>query len=198
MRVFLAGATGVIGLRLVPLLRADGHAVAGMTRSPEKTDTLRRLGAEPVVCDVFDSVALTSAVNAFSPELVMHQLTDLPDELDQLPDYWERNDRVRTEGTRNLVDAAQAAGASRLLAQSIAWQSPGREKIVEEHERLVLDAGGVVIRYGQLYGPGTFYEHEMPAHPRIHVDEAAAGTIRLLNARPGIISLVEDHATSSV
>jgi UDP-glucose 4-epimerase len=194
MRIFLAGATGVIGERLVPLLIAQGHEVAGMTRSTEKTEGLRSLGAEPVVCDVFDPTALNAAVSAFAPEMVMHQLTDLPDRVDQLQDYWARNDRIRSEGTRNLVAAAQAAGAGRLLAQSIAWRPPGREEIVEEHERMVLDAAGVVVRYGQLYGPGTFYEHELPPHPRIHVDAAAAATIRLLDADPGVVTAVEDDA----
>jgi nucleoside-diphosphate-sugar epimerase len=139
---------------------------------------------------------LTAAVQMFGPEMVMHQLTDLPDRPDQLPDYWPRNDRIRTEGTRNLIAAARAAGASRLLAQSIAWRPPARSEVVEEHERLILDAGGVVIRYGQLYGPGTFYEREVPPHPRIHVDEAAAATIRLLDAEPGIVDAVEDQPTS--
>jgi nucleoside-diphosphate-sugar epimerase len=194
MRIFLAGATGVIGVRLVPLLITQGHQVAGMTRSPDKTEAIRSLGAEPVVCDVFDPAALTDAVCSFAPEMVMHQLTDLPDRVDQLQDYWARNDRIRSEGTRNLVAAAQAAGAGRLLAQSIAWRPPGREEIVEEHERMVLDAAGVVVRYGQLYGPGTFYEHELPPHPRIHVDAAAAATIRLLDADPGVVTAVEDDA----
>ena len=82
MRIFLAGASGVLGVRLVPLLVANGHVVAGMTRSPEKVERLRALGAEPVVCDVYDVAALREAVTAFRPELVMHQLTDLPDEAD--------------------------------------------------------------------------------------------------------------------
>jgi nucleoside-diphosphate-sugar epimerase len=186
MRIFLAGATGVIGSRLVPLLTAEGHTVAGMTRSGEKAGDLHSLGAQPIICDVFDPSGLSDAVTSFNPEMVMHQLTDLPDDLDQLPDYWERNDRMRTE----------AAGASRLIAQSIAWRPPGRSEVVEVHERLILDAGGVVIRYGQLYGPGTFYEHEIPPHPRIHVDDAAAATVRLLDAQPGIVQAVEDRPTS--
>lgn len=196
MRIFLAGATGVIGIRLVPLLTTEGHTVAAMTRSPEKTETLRMLGAEPVVCDVFNPETLTDAVKEFSPEMVMHQLTDLPDQLDRLPDHWGRNDRIRTEGTRNLIAAAQAAGARRLLAQSIAWRPAGREEAVEQHERLILQAHGVVIRYGQLYGPGTFYEHEAPPQPRIHVDDAARATIGLLDADTGIIPVVEDEVAS--
>jgi uncharacterized protein YbjT (DUF2867 family) len=196
MRIFIAGASGVIGVRLVPLLVADGHDVAAMTRSPQKAANLDSLGAEPVVCDVFDPSALAAAVDSFGPDMVMHQLTDLPDELDQLADHAARNDRMRTEGTRNLIAAAQAAGVGRLLAQSIAWRPAGRGEVVEEHERQVLEFGGVVLRYGQLYGPGTFYEDEIPPHPRIHVDEAATATVGLLDAEPAVVSVVEDPGGS--
>jgi hypothetical protein len=92
-------------------------------------------------------------VTSFRPELVIHQLTDLPDELDQIPDFAGRNNRIRTEGTRNLVAAAQAAAAMQFIAQSIAWTPAAGGDAVAEHERLVLDAGGVVLRYGTFYGP---------------------------------------------
>ena len=108
MRIFLAGATGVIGVRLVPLLVDGGHEVVGMTRSPEGADRLRGLGAEPVVCDVFDAAALKDVVVQAAPDLIMHQLTDLPDEVDQIPEYMERNSRIRTEdaaGPRVVVVA---------------------------------------------------------------------------------------------
>jgi hypothetical protein len=193
MRIFLAGASGVIGLRLLPMLIADGHDVAAMTRSPQKTETLAALGADPIVCDVFDPAALTAAVNAFAPEMVMHQLTDLPDHVDQLADHAQRNDRIRSEGTRNLIAAARTAGARRLLAQSIAWRPPGRGEIVDQHERQVLDAGGLVVRYGQLYGPGTFYEDEPPGHPQVRVDAAARATIGLLDAPTGVAVIAEDE-----
>jgi uncharacterized protein YbjT (DUF2867 family) len=191
VRIFLAGATGVIGVRLVPLLVGAGHEVAGMTRSPEKADQVHSLGAEPAICDVYDADQLTSEVVEFAPEMVMHQLTDLPDDVDQLGEFSARNDRMRTEGTRNLLDAARAAGAHRFLAQSIAWRPPGRGEIVEEHERQVLDAGGVVVRYGQLYGPGTFYEDHVPPPPRVQIDEAARATVRLLDAESGVIEVVD-------
>jgi NAD(P)-dependent dehydrogenase (short-subunit alcohol dehydrogenase family) len=193
MRVFLAGATGVIGIRLVPLLIAAGHTVAGMTRSEDKAERLAALAAEPVVCDVFDLPALTEAVTAFAPEAVLHEITDLPDRLDDLGEYAARNDRIRTEGTRNLVAAARATGAGHLLAQSIAWRPAGRGGAVDDLERQVLDADGVVVRYGQLYGPGTFYEQRLPPHPRIHVDEAARRTPPLILARSGIVSLVDEQ-----
>jgi len=193
VRIFLAGASGVLGSRIVPLLIADGHEVAAMTRSTEKVETLRALGAEPVLCDVYDAPKLTEEVAAYGPEMVMHQLTDLPDEVERIGDYGARNDRMRTEGTANLIAAAQAAGAGRLLAQSIAWLPPGREEAVEAFERQVLEADGVVLRYGQLYGPGTFYEDRVPDHPRIHVDEAAKATVRRLDDEPGVLVLAENE-----
>ena len=191
MRIFLAGASGVIGVRLVPLLIAAGHRVAGMTRSPEKASLLRDMGAQPVVCDVYDRGALNEAVGAFQPDLVMNQLTDLPDQIDQIAAYRERNNRIRTKGTRNLVDAATAAGAKRFLTQSIAWiPTVGNEARVE-HERMVLEWGGVVVRYGAFYGPGTFSGDSLPPAPRIHVDEAARRTLPLLEADSGVVELTE-------
>ena len=191
MRVFLAGATGVIGIRLLPLLVDAGHLVAGMTRSPDKVAAIRAYGAEPVVCDVFDAASLTEAVATFEPDAVVHQLTDLPDRHDELGRYAADNDRIRTEGTRNLVAAAKAAHATHFVAQSIAWRPEGRGHVVDLHEQQVLDIGGVVARYGQLYGPGTYYERELPPHPRIHVDDAARATPPLLDAPSGIVTIVD-------
>jgi nucleoside-diphosphate-sugar epimerase len=198
MRIFIAGATGVIGIPLVKLLVAGGHDVAGMTRSPTKAETLRALGAEPVVCDVYDAAELTDAVTRFRPELVMHQLTDLPDTLEELPAYLERNSRIRSEGTRNLLDAAEAASAPRFMAQSVAWELPGEAgRAVQEHESAVLGAGGVVLRYGMFYGPGTFGGDEPPPHPRIHVEEAARRTIAAMDLRGTIVTIVEDEEGSA-
>ena len=194
MRIFLAGATGVIGVRLVPLLVEAGHQVVGSTRSREKAERIRELGAEPVVCDVFDAGGLRDAVAGAGVDLVMHQLTDLPDRVDQIPMFRERNDRIRTEGTHNLLEAARGAGISRFIAQSISWEPPGGAEAVQQHERMVLDFGGVVLRYGQLYGPGTFYEDEPPDPPRIHVQAAARRTVELLDAPSGaiVVTDVED------
>jgi nucleoside-diphosphate-sugar epimerase len=192
MRVFVAGASGVIGAQLVPLLVAEGHTVAGMTRSPGKADAVRALGAEPVVCDVFDADSLTGAVVGFAPDMVMHQLTDLPDRADRISEHRERNNRIRTEGTRNLIAAARTAGATRFIAQSVAWLPSGGEQAVSDHERQVLDYGGVVLEYGQLYGRGTYYEDEIPDPPRIHVNVAARRTVELLNEPSGIVVVAED------
>src|SRR4051794_20542481 len=110
MRIFLAGASGVIGQRVVPMLVRGGHVVAGMTRSADKAELLRRLGAEPIVCDVFDREKLFQAVRAFKPDIIMNQLTDLPDDLAKIAEYERANARVRTEGNQNLIDAARQSG----------------------------------------------------------------------------------------
>ena len=192
MRIFLAGASGVLGVRLVPLLVQAGHEVAGMTRSPDKADMLRSLGAQPIVCDVYDEEALRAAVVSFRPDLVMHQLTDLPDNAAEIPEFMARHSRIRREGTRNLIAAAQAAGATRFVAQSVAWELPGDAgAAVADLEAAVLDAGGVVLRYGQFYGPGTYYEAAPPPHPRIHLDDAAQATLEALDAPSGVVEIVE-------
>jgi len=192
MRVFVAGASGVIGVRLVPLLVAAGHEVAGLTRSPEKVEALRRLGALPVVCDVFDRKALRAAVGDFGPDVIVSELTDLPDDRTQLQTYRSANDLMRREGTRNILAAAAAATTPRFLAQSIAWQLSGeRGAAVQEFERMVLEAGGVVLRYGRFYGPGTFYESELPESPRVSVDEAAKTTADLLEAESGVVTIAD-------
>ena len=192
MRIFLAGASGVLGVRLVPLLVAGQHVIAAMTRSPGKVETLRKLGAEPVVCDVYDAAALREAVVTFRPELVMHQLTDLPDDEARLAEAGDANARMRREGTHNLLAAASAAGASRFLAQSVAWELEGEGRAAKaELERTVLHAGGAVLRYGRFYGPGTYHAGP-PEPPRIQIDIAARRTAALLDVLSGIVDVTED------
>jgi len=184
MKVFLAGATGVIGRRLVPLLVERGHEVTGMTRSEEKAPALREAGATPAVCDVFDAEAVRAAVARSEAEAVIHQLTDLPQELKprQLERAYAANDRIRREGTRNLVEAAAAAGARRVVAQSIAFvYAPSGPTVVDEEHPLYEDAPppftdsvaaveeleravtgdrrfeGLALRYGFFYGSGSAY-----------------------------------------
>jgi len=193
MRIYFAGASGVIGGRLVPLLVAAGHTVGAMTRSAEKATRLASVGAEPIVCDVFDRPALTRSVRAFSPDLLLHELTDLPDDLESLPTDSLLNARIRSEGTRNLLDALEGLNSPKVVAQSVAWtMRPGAEAdAVAELEKVVLAANGVVLRYGLLYGPGTYFEAAPPADPRVHIDVAVARTLDALGAAPGIVTIVE-------
>jgi nucleoside-diphosphate-sugar epimerase len=183
VRVFVAGASGAIGRPLISQLAAAGHETTGMTRRPERAGAIDAAGARGVVCDVFDLEALERVVAAARPEVVVHQLTALPQALDlRKRDVYLATNRVRTEGTRNLVAASRAAGAGRIVAQSIAfvyrptggWVKSEEDPVLAEApghfgaataamldaERQVTSAAGVdglVLRYGFFYGPGTAY-----------------------------------------
>ena len=143
--IFVAGAGGAVGRRLVALLKREGYRVFGTTRSPEKTETVRVLGAEPVVVDVFDADALLTAVIQVRPAVIIHQLTDLPPGLDpaRMPAALLRNARLREEGTRNLVAAALRAGVRRFIAQSIAFAYALGPLPHKESDPLNIDAEGV-------------------------------------------------------
>lgn len=164
-----------------------------MTRSAEKAGRLAALGTQPIVCDVFDRSALTTAVRSFSPDLLLHELTDLPDDLEELPEVSLLNARIRVEGTRNLLDALEGMDQTKIVAQSVAWtMRPGAEaNAVASLEEAVLAASGVVLRYGMFYGPGTYFEREFPPAPRVHIDTAAVRTLDALDAPPGILTIVE-------
>jgi 2-alkyl-3-oxoalkanoate reductase len=183
MKVFLAGATGALGRRLVPLLTARGHEVVAMTRSPQKRGPLRELGAEPVVADAFDRAAVTTAVARAEPEVVIHELTALTGVTGVR--RWDREfaltNRLRTEGLDVLLEAARLAGARRFVAQSFGnWNyertgSPIKSEddpldpsppaamsrslaAIAHLEAAVLgqdDLESVVLRYANLYGPGA-------------------------------------------
>jgi uncharacterized protein YbjT (DUF2867 family) len=193
MRVFLAGASGVIGQRLIPRLVEGGHVVGGMTPSPAKTELLDDLGDEPILCDVFDREALIRAVGDFEPDVLLNQLTDLPDDATRIGEHARRNARIRTEGTQNLIEAARRSGSPRILAQSVAWRLPDGPdaEAVAQLERAVIAEGGIVLRYGQFYGPGTYHEQPPPEGPRVHIDRAAEQTVDALSAPTGVIVIVE-------
>jgi nucleoside-diphosphate-sugar epimerase len=197
MRIFLAGASGVLGRRLIEPLVAAGHVVGAMTRSPAKVDLLASLGAEPIVCDAFDRDALIAAVGAFRPDVVLNELTDLPDDAADLPVFRDRNARMRTEGNANLLEAARSSGSPKVVAQSVAWEMPpgAGADAVAELERSVLAVGGVVLRYGQFYGPGTFYEGPPPAEPRVEIGRAAERTVELLDAPSGVVVVIDPGLT---
>jgi nucleoside-diphosphate-sugar epimerase len=218
-RIFLAGAAGAIGSRMVLILRDAGHTLVGTTRSTAKAETLRSLGVEPVVVDVFDAEVLSRAMEAARPDVVIHQLTDLPKKLDPslMGAAIVRNARIREEGTRNLVAAANRLGVGRLVAQSIGWvYAPGPEPHSESDP---LDAGaqgdrgttvrgvialedcvlkspplaGLVLRYGQLYGPGTHSDTPSNFAP-VHVDAAAyAAALAIDRGQPGPYNIAQPN-----
>jgi uncharacterized protein YbjT (DUF2867 family) len=194
MRVYVAGATGVIGRHVVPLLVGAGHTVGAMTRSAGNADKLASIGAEPIVCDVFDLPALSKAVRSFSPDVVLHELTDLPDHLVDLPEDSLLNARIRVEGTRNLIEAMGDVAQAKIVAQSVAWEMrPGAEAdAVAFLEKAVLGVDGVVVRYGFLYGPGTYFEGDLPPAPRVHIATAASRTLQALDAPTGVVTVVDD------
>ncbi|MGC4938819.1 NAD-dependent epimerase/dehydratase family protein [Kribbella sp. DT2] len=193
MRIFLAGASGVIGQRIVPLLVQAGHVVGGMTRSESKTALLKELGAEPIVCDVFDRDALVRTVKEFRPDVVLNELTDLPDDLADIAHHTPLNARIRTEGNQNLIEAARQSGSPKLLAQTVAWQLPAGPDAdaVAELEKSVLAEGGVVLSYGQFYGPGTYNPENVPAEPRVSLDRAAELTVKALDAPAGVVLITD-------
>jgi 2-alkyl-3-oxoalkanoate reductase len=183
VRVFVAGASGAVGRRLVPKLVAAGHEVTGMTRSEAKAEELRAAGANAAVVDVFDVDGVRTAIDSAAPEVIVHELTALPDRIDfRKEDTYAATNRLRTEGTRNLIAGARAAGARRFVCQSIAfaYRMDGERLKTEddpllahaagafrsgisalrEMEEMVLGADGLdglVLRYGFFYGPGTYY-----------------------------------------
>jgi nucleoside-diphosphate-sugar epimerase len=223
MRIFLAGASGAIGRPLTAMLVAAGHEVTGTTRSAGGVRTITATGGRAVIVDVFDAADLHLAVAASRPQVVIHQVTNLTlkpgTELSD--EQLARNAEVREVGTSNLIEAAVAAGAQRVIAQSIAWlYLPGPEPHTEDEsivpadrpaisrtrqgvielERLVtmdprLD--GIVLRYGRLYGPGT-WATTPPEPPTVHVDAAArAAALGVDHGEPGIYNIVDDDGPVS-
>src|SRR6201991_334747 len=192
-RIYLAGASGVIGQRLIPRLVQAGHVVGGMTRSSGKMELLTHLGAEPILCDVFDREALIQAVRDFKPDVVLNELTDLPDDVAKIGELVDLNARIRTEGTQNLIEAARRSTSPKILAQSVAWQLPDGPdaQAVAELERSVLAEGGVVLRYGQFYGPGTYNEQQLPEEPRVSIDRAAERTVEALGEPTGVVVIID-------
>lgn len=218
--LFLAGAAGAIGRRLTPLLVEEGWRVVGTTRSAEKVALLRHLGAEPCIVDVFNADALHRAVAEAQPNVIIHQLTDLPPGLGtaQMEEATHRNARIRDQGTRNLVAAAVTSGTRRLVAQSIAFAYAGDHRPHDEQDPLAVDAEGragisargvaslerqvleaplqgLVLRYGRLYGPGTGFD--VAAGPSsVHVDAAAkAAALAITHGEPGLYNVAEDDGT---
>ncbi len=237
MKVFVAGASGAIGRPLVRQLIEAGHEVTGTTRREERADEIRAAGATAVVCDVFDRPALVAAVKRAAPEVVVNQLTSLPEDFNPRKIDYAPTNRVREEGGGNLMAAALASGARRYVTQSIAFiYSPEGDWVKDEdarpyegapppfrdgaramlgHERMVLGTErieGLVLRYGQFYGPGTYYapggsiarqvsKRMFPVvgpgtgvASLVHVEDAAAATVAALDhGAPGIYNVADDE-----
>lgn len=223
LRIFLAGANGAIGRPLTAMLVAAGHEVTGTTRSPDGSGRITAAGARAVIVDVFDAEALTAAMAGARPNVVIHQVTNLSTKPGEKlsDDQLDRNAHVREVGTRNLIDAAVAVGVHRLIAQSIAWLYLTGPEPHTEHESIVpadpttisrtrsavIDLErtvttdprieGVVLRYGRLYGPGTWSMSPVEP-PTVHVEAAArAALLAVDRGEPGIYNIVNDGATVS-
>jgi len=237
MRVFVAGASGAIGRPLMRQLVAAGHEVTGTTRREERAAEIRAAGATPIVCDVFDRPALEAAVKEAAPQVVVNQLTSLPEDFNPRKIDYAPTNRARAEGGDNLMKAALAAVARRYVTQSIAFiYAPEGDWVKDEearpfedapppfdegeramlaHERQILGTEGIeglVLRYGQFYGPGTYYapggsiagqvsKRMLPiigpgtgVSSFIHVEDAAGATVAALDrGAPGIYNVTDDE-----
>lgn len=215
MRVVVAGASGVIGRQVVPMLTAAGHEVVGLARSDARAAEVERAGATVGVADVLDRDAVVRVVRDIAPDAVVHMATAIPHVLDprRLARQFETTNRLRTEGTRNLVEAVRAAGVHRFVAQGLAyaydpagdgrpateddplWMSPPRRfapvlAALRELERLTARAGGLVLRLGHLYGPGSAY-----AADGLFVRQIRAGKLPILGRGTAVFSFI--HAAEA-
>lgn len=218
MRVFVAGGTGVIGRRLVPLLLSTGHEVVGLARSQAATVVLERMGADVVHADALDHPAMRRAVRVASPDAVVHLLTAIPARINprRLSRDFAQTNRLRTQGTINLVDAAAQAGAKRVIVQGSAhvyepnghrpaseevafWHRPPTEYApvlyaLRDLEALTAEARGLVLRFGHLYGPGTIY-----APGGSFVDEVHNRKVPVVGRGTGTFSFTHtDDAASAI
>ena len=231
MRVFVAGGTGVIGRRLVPQLVARGHQVTATTTNAAKLGLLKELDAEGIVMDGLDAAAVGEAVAAARPDAVVHQMTGLSEPHGGKPNlrdpsrFFAPTNRLRAEGTDHLLAAAEAVGVTNFVAQGVAIFNGVREggwvkteedplytgpetKAVTHLERVVVAAGGAVVRYGGLYGPGANGDQVMLVRKRmfplvgkgtgyfswVHVDDAASATVLAVEQRAtGVFNIVDDE-----
>jgi nucleoside-diphosphate-sugar epimerase len=215
VKVLLAGATGAIGRRLVPLLLEAGHQVVGTSRKPDGLAQLEAAGVWPVRLDAFNAEAVVSAVRDARPDAVVNQLTDLPQVRDEATfgEAAKRNAELRRIGTANLVRAATVAGTPRVITATLASiYAKGREPHGEADsldpaadaaiaaERSVLEApgpAGTVLRYGYFYGPGTWYEAPT-GKPPVHIDAAAHAALLALDGEPGIYNIADETGFVSI
>jgi nucleoside-diphosphate-sugar epimerase len=236
MRVFVAGASGAIGRPLIRKLVAVGHEVTGTTRKEEGAAAIREAGARAAICDCLDPAAVEDAVTAAAPEAIVNELTSLPKDYDLRTIDYEPTNRLRVDGGRNLISAGRKVGARRFVIQSFGavyepeggWikdeeaptfrQPPGKfasglEAILTSEREAVEAEGmeGLALRYGQFYGPGTYFDHggaiaeqvQKRRFPQvgkgsgvfsfIHVDDAADATVAaVVRGAPGIYNIGDD------
>jgi nucleoside-diphosphate-sugar epimerase len=237
VRVFVAGGTGVVGQRLVPQLVARGHQVTATTTDRQKLGVLERLGAQAVVMDGLDASSVGAAVAAAGPDVIVHQMTAIglahggkPD-LKHFDRWFATTNRLRTEGTDHLLAAADATGVSHLVAQGYAsWNGIGAGGWVKTEddpldlhegtaaqpvmealrhvEDVVVKAGGAVLRYGGLYGPGATDDQVELVRKRqfplvgggagyaswVHLDDAASATVLAVEQKAsGVFNIVDDE-----
>ena len=217
-KVFVAGASGVIGRALCKMLVKDGWTVYGTTRSENKIEMLKQIGVEPVVVDVYDEKKLEEIINSINPRIVFHQLTDLPAGLDpaKMQEALISNAKLREIGTRNLVNASIKAGVKKMIAQSIAFvyepstlphteesallnfEDPiygSTSKAVASLEEEVLNAPfiGIVLRNGLLYGNGTGFDNPVDFVPPVHVEAAAHAAFLAINCTSNGIFNIADN-----
>jgi len=241
MRIFIAGATGVVGRRLAPLLVATGHDVVATTTSAAKASMIEQMGARAVELDVLDAAATRRAVSDTRPDAVIHQATALSSfgtNLRNLDRVFEQTNRLRTTGTANLLAAADDAGVSRFVAQSFCgWPYPRDGSLIKterdpldpnplptvaktlaaikELEAMVVGHGGVVLRYGGFYGPGTSLAPGGPQYEAVrqrkfpivgdgagifsflHIDDAATATVAALTNGEGVYNIVDDDPAAA-
>lgn len=212
--IFLAGASGAIGRRLAPMLVRAGHRVVGTTRAADKVSSLGAIGIEPVVVDVYDATGLRNAVVKARPDVVIHQLTDLPAGMhtDDMAAALERNSRLREIGTANLVAAARTAGCTRMIAQSLAFvYAPGplphlESDPIDPTSRGVLSLeaqvnggpfAGVILRYGRIWGPGTGFSAPNEFCP-VHVDAAAHAAFLAVEKGRGAYNIADDTGEAAI
>ncbi len=219
MRILVAGATGVIGNALVPQLTAAGHEVTGISRSTGRAGGLAAAGARSVVADLLDRAAVERAVREVAPQAVVHVATAIPAEINpkKLAEQFALTNRLRSEGARNLFAAAQQAGATRIVSEGLAyaydptstepadedapfWQHPPKPFVpvlaaLKELESATQQSGGLVLRFGHLYGPGTIY-----AADGSFAQQVRGGKVPLVSGGSAVFSFthVHDAATAIV
>ncbi|MEK5254430.1 NAD(P)-dependent oxidoreductase [Paenibacillus sp. FSL F4-0125] len=224
MKIFVAGAAGAIGRLLLPKLVEAGHEVVGLTHKEENRAIIEKCGAQAVIADVFNREAIFASIRTVQPEVVIHQLTSLSQR------NFSDNSRIRIEGTRNIVDASLAIGVEQIIAQSISWayeagEEPATEEIpldlmASEPRKRTIEGicslektvaeipNHVILRYGMLYGQGTWYDTNgyMTEEIRqgrvtatdavvsfLHVEDAANAAVLALNWPSGPVNIVDNE-----